>query len=95
MEEAFAHLCEGHFVTQPDFNVRIAGWLVDAVWFDHKVVVELDSRIAHSTARSIENDHRRDLELRGAGYTVLRYTWRQLVEETDQVIADLRRHGIA
>jgi very-short-patch-repair endonuclease len=94
MEERFVLHCERYSLTQPVLNVSIAGWVVDAVWFEQKVVVELDSRTAHSTARAIENDHRRDLELRAAGYTVLRYTWRQLVEEPEQVVADLRRHGI-
>jgi very-short-patch-repair endonuclease len=67
---------------------------VDAIWQDQNVVVELDSRSAHSTARAIENDHRRDLDLRAAGYTVLRYTWRQVIGEPELVVGDMRRHGI-
>jgi very-short-patch-repair endonuclease len=65
------------------------------VWFEERIVVELDSRLAHSTSRVIENDHRRDMDLRAAGFTVLRYTWRQLKEEPQRVVADIRRHGIA
>ena len=95
MEEVFAHLCDSHLLAQPRFNARIAGYIVDAVWPAQKVVVELDSRSAHSTTRTIENDHRRDLALRAAGLTVLRYTWRQLRDEPQLVIADVRRHGIA
>ena len=93
-EEVLFVLCEEHFLTQPEFNVLVAGWLVDAVWYDQKVIVELDSRIAHSTSRTIENDHQRDLDLRAAGFIVLRYTWRQLITRPAQVVADLRRHGI-
>jgi very-short-patch-repair endonuclease len=94
MEEVFAHLCDSHFHTQPRLNARIAGYIVDATWPAQKVVVEIDGRTAHSTARTIENDHRRDLDLRAAGSTVLRYTWRQLMQEPELVIADLRRHGV-
>ena len=75
----------------PGVNVWIAGWLVDAVWFEQKVVVELDSRTAHSTSRAIEHDHRRDLDLRAAGYTVLRYTWQQVTETPELIVGDLRR----
>jgi very-short-patch-repair endonuclease len=95
LEEAFFLLSEQHFHTQPEFNVWVAGWRVDAVWRAQRVVVELDSRLAHSTARNIENDHRRDLDVRAAGFIVLRYTWRQLIDEPERVVADLRRHGIS
>jgi very-short-patch-repair endonuclease len=72
----------------------VAGWLVDAVWFAQKVVVELDSRAAHEAPWRREQDYRRDLALRAAGYVVLRYTWTQVTEDGDLVFADLRRHGI-
>ena len=64
---------------------------MDAVWFEHKVVVELDSQLAHGTAARLEKDHRRDLALRGAGFTVLRYTWAQLTQTPELVLTDLRR----
>ena len=87
-------MCERHHLTPPEPNVWIAGWPVDAVWFEAKVVVELDSRLAHSTSHSIENDHRRDLDLRAAGFTVLRYTWQQITVTPERVVADLRSHGV-
>ena len=91
LEEQFVLLCERHSLHLPDVNVWVAGWLVDAVWFEQKVVVELDSQLAHGTATRLEKDHRRDLALRGAGFTVLRYTWAQLTETPELVLADLRR----
>jgi very-short-patch-repair endonuclease len=94
MEELFVLLCERHSLTPPAVNARVAGWTVDAVWFDQRIAVELDSHAAHGTPAAIAEDRRRDLELRAAGFTVLRYTWRQLTEDGDVVIADLRRHGL-
>jgi very-short-patch-repair endonuclease len=92
LEDRLILLCERYSITQPHLNVWIAGWLVDAVWFDQKVVVELDSQLAHGTPAALERDHRRDLELRAAGYTVLRYTWQQLTETPEPAATDLRRH---
>jgi very-short-patch-repair endonuclease len=68
----------------------VAGWLVDAVWFDQTLIVELDGRTAHSASRAIERDHQRDMDLRAAGYTVLRYTWQQVTRQSERVAAELR-----
>jgi very-short-patch-repair endonuclease len=89
LEEEFLLLCERHLLTPPEVNVWVAGWKVDAVWFAQNVVVELDSKLAHGTAARLERDHRRDLDLRAAGYTVRRYTWRQVTETPELVIRDL------
>jgi very-short-patch-repair endonuclease len=94
MEEKFVLLCERHSLTPPSVSARVAGWTVDAVWFDLRLAVELDSRSAHATPAAMEEDRRRDLDLRAAGFTVLRYTWWQLTDEWDRVSADLRRHGV-
>jgi len=42
-----------------------------------------------TAAARLESDHRRDLALRAAGYTVLRYTWHQVTRTPDRVMADL------
>lgn len=90
-EEKFILLCERHSLTPPHVNVRVAGWQVDVVWFEQRVVVELDSRLAHDMPSRLESDHRRDLALRAADYTVLRYTWQQVTGTPELVVADLRR----
>jgi very-short-patch-repair endonuclease len=94
MEEVFVLFFERFALQPPAMNVKIGRWTVDAFWEEPKVVVELDSRAAHGTPAAMEEDRRRDLDLRTAGYTVLRYTWRQLTDEPDRVARDLRGHGV-
>jgi len=90
LEERFLSLCERHGIPLPEVNVRVNGFMVDALWRDEKVVVELDGRTAHGSAAAIERDHGRDLTLRLAGYDPVRYTWRQVTREARAVAADLR-----
>lgn len=90
LEEKFLLLCEHHSLPPPGVNVWIGGWLVDAAWFDQRIVVELDGYAAHGTPAALEADRRRDLGLRAAGYTVVRYSWQQVTETPELVLADLR-----
>ena len=90
LEERFLDLCERHGIPLPKVNATICGLMVDAVWRDKRVVVELDGRAAHGSAAAIERDHARDLTLRAAGYIVLRYTWAQVTRQAQLVATDLR-----
>jgi hypothetical protein len=90
LEEKFLLLCEIHSIAPPEVNVWVAGHLMDALWHEQRVVVELDGSAAHGTATGMEQDRRRDLELRAAGYAVLRYTWQQVTGQAEPVATDLR-----
>ena len=91
LEERFLAMCEDHQVPLPEVNVTVAGLLVDALWRRERVVVELDGARAHATAAAMQRDRDRDLALRAAGYEVRRYTWQQVIEQPEAVVADLRR----
>ncbi len=91
LEHRFLELCESGSLPRPELNATVCGLMVDALWRDQKVVVELDGQAAHGTAAQMGRDHSRDLTLRAAGFTVLRYTWRQITREAGLVLVDLRR----
>jgi hypothetical protein len=84
--------CQTQSLPIPETNLFLHGHLVDALWPDQRVIVEVDGWPGHRTRAQLERDHQRDLELRAAGYIVLRYTWRQLTETPKAVAEDLRRY---
>jgi len=90
-ERLLLEFCERHGFPIPLVNQYLNGWLVDAYWPDRGLVVEIDGARGHRTPGQLQRDHQRDLELRLAGFLVLRYTRRQLIESPDAVAADLRR----
>jgi hypothetical protein len=73
LERLFVPLCERAGIPLPDFNVSVEGVLVDAVWWEQKLVVELDGCDNHSSWAQIQNDRSKELKVRAAGYRVNRY----------------------
>jgi very-short-patch-repair endonuclease len=63
---------------------------VDLLWATERLVLEADSRKFHAIELAFEEDHKRTRELIGAGYEVLRATWREVEDEPDAVFAVLR-----
>jgi REase_MTES_1575/Transcriptional regulator, AbiEi antitoxin len=92
IERLFVEVIDAARIPRPEMNVFVEGYLVDAVWREQKVIVELDSRSHHMTTRAFEEDRERDDVLQLAGYRVIRITWRRLTGEPDRVIARLRAH---
>lgn len=72
-----------------EVNARIAGYEVDFLWRQHRLVVELDGYRYHSTRRSHEHDHNKDVALRAVGLDVRRFTPHQVNTNPYAVIADV------
>ncbi|HET7590400.1 MAG TPA: type IV toxin-antitoxin system AbiEi family antitoxin domain-containing protein [Solirubrobacterales bacterium] len=93
-EEAFVALVDRHGLPRPRMNADLAVrgrfYEIDALWETQRVAVELDSRGVHGTVRRFESDRQRDRILVAEGYRTMRITWRQLREERDDVMADLK-----
>jgi very-short-patch-repair endonuclease len=53
-------------------------------------VVETDGWCAHGSRLAFEADRARDVELKLAGYEVLRFTHRQVTQESQAIVATLR-----
>jgi predicted transcriptional regulator of viral defense system len=89
LERRFFELWESTGLPMPEVNVLVCGYLVDALWREQRVVVELDGHRAHRSPAQLERDHARDLTLRGVGLEVRRYTWHQVTRQRELVEADL------
>ncbi len=78
----------------PQKNVRleIAGraYIVDCLWSEYGLVVELDSRTHHADWEAAESDRARDLALLSVGLRTARVTWRRLTSAPDALEAELR-----
>jgi very-short-patch-repair endonuclease len=71
----------------PLVNVMLHGHLVDFLWPEAKLIVEVDGYGSHGHRLAFEADRRRDQVHAAAGYLVIRITWRQLTQEPLAVIA--------
>lgn len=89
LERAFLALCEAHRIPLPEVNARVGRMTVDALWRQAGVVVEIDGHRGHRSRAQMQRDRRRELHLRAAGLTVIRYAGDQLVGEPALVAADL------
>ena len=78
LEDDFVRFLKRHRLPLPEFNQTIAGHEVDAVYRDHHLVIELDSRQFHTTTRAFEQDRDRDADLLNAGFPTLRITDQRL-----------------
>jgi very-short-patch-repair endonuclease len=71
----------------PATRIKVAGFKADFLWRDHQLIVEFDGYQYHGHRYAFERDRRRDQAHIAAGYTVLRFTWRQLELEPFRVVA--------
>jgi very-short-patch-repair endonuclease len=90
MERLFRSLCRRHRLPQPEVNARVAGFEVDFLWRDRRLVVETDSWRHHGDRATFETDRARDAHLQSLGFRVLRFTWRQIIDRPAFVARSLR-----
>ena len=83
-------LCRRHRLPKPAVNVRVDRYVVDFLWRDHLLVVEVDGWESHRTRSAFEEDRSRDARLKILGYEVVRFTWRQVTRDRPGVAETIR-----
>jgi very-short-patch-repair endonuclease/predicted transcriptional regulator of viral defense system len=87
LERRFLSLCRRHGLPLPVMNVPIGQFVVDFLWPDRRLIVETDGFRHHGTRSAFESDRERDVRLKLLGYSVLRFTHRQVAEDAASVAA--------
>jgi predicted transcriptional regulator of viral defense system len=89
LEELVLATCLTVGVERPRVNQSIVlddgAVQVDLLWPKQKLIVEVDGHRFHGNRRAFEHDRDRDQRLVLAGYRVVRFTWRQITREPDEV----------
>jgi very-short-patch-repair endonuclease/predicted transcriptional regulator of viral defense system len=93
LEELFLQLIRDAGLPAPAVNTWITGdgwaYKADFLWRAERLVVETDSRAFHTSRHAFEHDRLRDQRLTLAGYTVVRFTWRQVTGDPAGVAGTL------
>lgn len=91
LERRFLELCRSQGLPRPEVNSVIAGAEVDFLWRSAGLVVETDGFAHHRSRRAFESDRIRDARLARAGLRVLRFSYRQVVDDPLSVAATVAR----
>jgi very-short-patch-repair endonuclease len=96
LEHLFRELVAPHLLVEPAYQFR-PSWRTegvgraDAAFPDQQLLAEMDGRRWHLRDIDNESDRRRDNEALEHDWRTVRYTYRQITQETPWVIRNLNR----
>lgn len=90
LEARFLALLGEHGLPLPETNRPAGTRRVDCRWPQHRLTVELDGYRYHRSRHAWEQDRRREREARARGDDFRRYTYGDVLEEPDLMLAELR-----
>lgn len=91
LEDTFLAFCEQFGFPRPQTNILLNGYLVDAYFPEHRVIVELDSWQFHSTGIDFEKDRSRDADQLTEGIPTVRITHERITGEPTREAARLNK----
>jgi very-short-patch-repair endonuclease len=91
LEVLLLQVCDDHQLPEPAANAQVQGFTVDFYWPTKRLVIEADSYTYHSMPSAFERDRERDQQLTLAGYTVVRFTYKQVIRQRHAVADRVRR----
>lgn len=92
LEAKMLSLCFMNKLPPFEFQAQVGNYRVDFLWRQYRAIVECDGFTYHGSTRdAFENDRLRDAELQSLGYTVWRFSFRQIAFEPKLVASHLER----
>ena len=89
LERAFRARLRTANLPLPITNTKAGSHYVDCRWPAHKLTVELDSYRYHHSRHAWEQDRRRDREAHQRGDQIRRYTWTDIFDQPQPMLAEL------
>ena len=90
-ERLLTQLLKSAGITGWAANYPIGRYKVDVAFAEHKLVIEIDGWAFHSDPIVFREDRARQNQIALLGWQVLRFTWFDLTEQPERVIAEIRR----
>jgi hypothetical protein len=90
-EDRFLEFCERFGFSRPLVNIFVSGHLVDALFVDAGLIVELDSWRFHHDRQAFESDRDRDADMIVLDLATVRITWDRLTQTPGREAARLRK----
>jgi very-short-patch-repair endonuclease len=91
LEDRFLSLVvRPHGLPRPRTNAPVHGHEVDALWAARRLIVELDGYAHHADKQAFQRDRTQANALTAKGFTVLRYTYEDVVHRPAHVAGELR-----
>jgi very-short-patch-repair endonuclease len=66
-------------------------FVIDAAFVQQRIAIEIDGYGPHSSREAFQGDRTKSNLLIAAGWTVLRFTWSDLVDRPSYVVATIRQ----
>lgn len=89
LERRFLELVRGAGLPEPQANMVVDGFVVDFLWPEQRLIVEVDGYRHHGARSAFEQDRRKDLRLTLAGFRVVRITFERIIHHATELIAEL------
>jgi very-short-patch-repair endonuclease len=97
LEARMARVFREHGLPMPVFQHRVGRYRVDFAYPDLRIAIEVDGFEVHGSPAALQSDLERQNRLVSAGWTVLRFTWRDVVRRpawVAQQVASLLRQRV-